>query len=254
MIIDKPKRAFILAAGMGTRLRPYTDHCPKPMVQVAGRSLIARSLDKLVAAGVDEVVINLHYLADVLRAHVEDTVRGIEDAGKTLRVHFSFEDVLLDTGGGVRKALDYFEDDPFYVIAGDALWEDQAGEVSALDWLAQAWDPAQMDIVTLMEPLSRMVLTRGVGDYDLLDDGQAVRCADKSGAYMWTNIRLNSPVIYRDRPVGGAFSFLPLMDEAQGLGRLRALVHGGAWHHISTPSDLEAVDAYFRCQEEVPVL
>ena len=243
--MDIPKRAFILAAGMGSRLRPYTDSCPKPMVQVAGRSLISRALEKLHQAGVDEVVVNLHYMADMLRAHVEDVVRGLG-----VRAHFSFEETLLDTGGGVRQALDYFEEDPFYVIAGDALWEDVPGEESALMKLARVWDAGVMDVVTLFEPLERMTVTRGAGDYDLFPDGFVRRSADKKGGYMWTNIRLNSPAIYRDHAAGEAFSFLPLMDTAEEAGRLKALVHEGAWHHISTPDDLERADAHFRALEE----
>lgn len=240
----RPHRAFILAAGLGTRMRPYTDHYPKPMVKVADRSLISRTLDHLLAAGVDEVVVNLHYLADVLRAHLDaylDTVRG---QGKKLVLHYSYEEPILDTAGGIKKVLPIFQDDLFYVIAGDSLWED-GKTISALDRLAQHWDDRTMDILTLMQPLEKMVLTQGVGDFDLYPDGRVRRSKDKTGAYMWTNIRLNHPRIYRDAPEG-AFSFLKIMDACEEKNRFHALVHDGEWYHISTPADLETVDREYR--------
>jgi len=128
----KPFGAFILAAGFGTRLRPYTDHCPKPMVEVAGRSLIWRTLDKLRAAGVCDVVVNTHYMADILAQHMADYMAMYAD----VRIQISHEDEILDTGGGVKNALSYFRDDqPFYVIAGDALWDvlDDGRAVRSLD-------------------------------------------------------------------------------------------------------------------------
>ena len=234
----KPNKAFILAAGFGTRLRPYTDHCPKPMVEVAGRSLIWRTLDRLHDAGVEEVVVNTHYMADLLAQHMDDYMRDHQG----MRVHVSYEEDILDTGGGINNALQYFDDGlPFYVIAGDALWED--GALSALDVLAQRWDGEKMDILTLMQPLSRM--TGGVGDFDLLEDGRVRRSKGKSGAYMWTNIRLNTPEIYREA-ADTAFSVLPIMDACEESGRFYALEHVGDWHHISTPKDLERVDEHFR--------
>ena len=238
-----PKRAFILAAGFGTRMRPYTDHVPKPMVEVAGRSLIWRSLDKLRAVGVREVVVNLHYLADVLKAHLKAYMTEYPE----VTIHFSFEPEILETGGGVKNALHYFKDESFYVIAGDALWSD--GAMSALERLARHWGAEVMDIITLMQPVDRMRLTSGVGDYDLLDNGLVRRSMDKSGAYMWTNIRLNSPRLYRDIE-GHDFSFLQIMDACEAQGRFHALEHDGDWHHISTPKDLETVDAHFKKQGE----
>ncbi len=231
----KVQRAFILGAGFGTRLRPYTDHCPKPMVQVAGRSLIWRTLDKLKEAGVSEVVVNTHYMADILDQHLKQYDSG-------LIIHTVFEDDILDTGGGVKNALPYFGDDPFFVIAGDNLWAD--GAVSALTRLAEQWDPASMDILTLMHPIERMSLTQGVGDYDILPDGRVRRSLDKTGTHMWTNIRLNAPHIYCESP-DEAFSFLKIMDDCERKGRFWALEHDGDWHHISTPADLESVNDSF---------
>jgi len=241
--MSAPTKAFILAAGLGTRLRPATDHIPKPMAEVAGQSLITRTLDKLLEASVRDVTVNLHYLADVLKKHLEEY-----RAGKDLILHYSYEEELLDTGGGIRKVLPHFDDEPFYVIAGDALWQDAPGE-NALRRLAQHWDDKTMDVLTLLQPLETMRFTRGIGDYDLDEKACPLRRADKSGAYMWTNIRLNHPRIFKDQPEG-VFSFLPLMDAAQETGRLQAMVHKGDWYHISTPEDLKHVNAAFKRRKE----
>lgn len=232
----KPDHAFILAAGKGTRLRPYTDSVPKPMVMVGGRTLIDRTLDKLEEAGVTSVTINTHYMAPILEAHLEKR--------KSPAITISREAELLDTGGGVKKALATLGDRPFYVIAGDNLWTDGPSG-NALLRLASHWDGDRMDILTLMQPLSGMTLTQGLGDYDLQSDGRVVRSLGKTGTYMWTNIRLNHPRLYQNTP-DGAFSFLTLMDKAQVEGRFHALIHDGDWHHISTAADLERVNEHFR--------
>ncbi len=240
--LKKPYKAFILAAGFGTRLRPYTDDKPKPMVEVNGRSLIYRTLDKLRAAKISEVVVNAHYKADILVQHLNNYAAQHD----SMVIHISVEDEILDTGGGVKNALHYFGDDPFYVIAGDNLWED--GKIPALERLAKNWNSNEMDILTLMQPLENMELTGGVGDYDLLENGLVLRSHDKSGAYMWSNIRLNHPRIYKDIKDKG-FSFLDIMDKCEANKRFYALIHDGDWHHISTPKDLERVDKYYKKSE-----
>ncbi len=230
--MQRPDHAFILAAGKGTRLRPYTDTMPKPMVAVDGQALIDHALDHLAGAGVRHVTINTHYMADKLENHLSQRL-----APPTLM--FSREETLLDTGGGIKKALSTMGDRPFFAVSGDGFWTDSS-EDTALSRLCRAWDEETMDILLLLQPLSRMVLTRGVGDYDLTPDGRAIRSLDKKGAYMWTSIRLCRPGIFNDTP-DDAFSFLELMDRAQSQGRLYGLVHDADWHHISTPEDLDRV-------------
>lgn len=227
-----PQSAFILGAGLGTRLRPLTDDIPKPMVEVLGAPMISLALDKLASIGVQNCTVNTHYKADVLEAHLA-AYKGAPN------IVISHEDTLLDTGGGIKAALDSFTDD-FFVLSGDSVWEDTAEHNALLD-LANAWDPEKMDILMLLQPVGRMSLTRGVGDYDLSPDGQAVRSMDKSGAYMFTSLRINSPRIFEGSP-DGAFSYLELMDKAQEKGRLYGLVHQGEWHHISTPDDVRSVN------------
>lgn len=230
-----PTKAFILAAGLGTRMRPLTNETPKPLMQVAGRSLLARTLDHLEASGVHDVVINTHYKAEKIEAALKGR--------KTPHITLSYEETLLDTGGGIVKALPYFDQD-FFVLSGDGLWENPP-DAETLQVLAEAWDPERMDILLLLQPVETMTLTKGVGDYNLSSESRATRSKDKTGAYMFTSIRINAPRIFEDAP-GGAFSYLDLMDRAEAQGRLYGLVHRGSWHHLSTPEDLEAVQAIFK--------
>jgi N-acetyl-alpha-D-muramate 1-phosphate uridylyltransferase len=226
-----PEKAFILAAGLGTRMKPLTNTTPKPLAVVAGQTLLERTLDQLQDAGVNDVVINTHHLPHKINARLE----GRESPA----LHFSHEDVLLDTGGGIVKMLRHFSDDPFYVLSGDGLFTGDA-----LGKLAASWDPDKMDILLLLQPLSTFKLTTGKGDYDLLPGGKAVRSLIKTGQYMFTSIRINHPRIFKSRKAE-PFSYLELMDEAEKAGRLYGLVHDGDWHHISTVADLESVNRAF---------
>ncbi len=234
---DAPEKAFILAAGKGTRLRPYTDTVPKPMVDIAGKSIIRRAIEKLKMQGVREIVINLHHLGHVLESHLQ----GIKDP----RIVFSREEELLETGGGLKKGLHHFDGKPFYIINGDALWDD--AQDTALSRLAKAWNEETMDILLLLQPVSHMNLTAGVGDYSLQEDGRATRVKSKDGQYMFAGIRIAHPRIFDNAP-DGPFSFLSLMDEAERNGRLHAIAHLADWYHISTPEDLESVNAAFRAE------
>lgn len=228
-----PDSAFILAAGMGTRLRPYTDHAPKPLVRVGGKPIIDYALERIEAAGISRIAVNLHYRAEQLEGHLM--------ARSGTRVRTIHEETLLDTGGGIKNALKLLGDKPFFVVSGDSIWTDAPGAVPALERMAAAWDERTMDMLILLQPLDRMVLTEGKGDYDLAADGRAVRSLDKNGAYMWTSVRLCHPRLFNATP-DGPFSFLMLLDRAEKQGRLFGLAHEGDWHHISTPADLEQVD------------
>ena len=144
----KPEYAFILAAGKGTRLRPYTDTIPKPLVKVGGKSLIDHALDKMQIAGVKNVTVNLHHLAALLENHLKDRTQPC--------ITFSREDKLLDTGGGVKKALHTMGDSSFYLISGDSLWTD--GPVPVLERMAKIWDPDKMDLLLLLQEASHLGL------------------------------------------------------------------------------------------------
>lgn len=228
-----PETAFVLAAGLGTRLKPYTDKLPKPLVPVNGKPIIGHIFDQLIAAGVKSVTVNLHHKADVLHDYLKTR--------KDIEIHESYEETLLDTGGGAKKALPTLGTEPFYMINGDAFCLDGASG-SALLNLAKNFDAAAMDILLLLQPVANMHLTEGVGDYDLSDDGRITRRRDKEGAYMFAGFRILHPRIFDEAP-DGKYPFIQSMDRAQDAGRLYGLVHDGDWHHISTPRDLERVNA-----------
>ncbi|MGQ0527968.1 MAG: nucleotidyltransferase family protein [Alphaproteobacteria bacterium] len=223
------KKAFVLAAGFGKRLRPYTDHTPKPLVKLGGETLLDRTLDQLADAGITDAVINTHYLAGKIESHVQGR--------KKPAVKISHEKTLLDLGGGVKQALPFFMDEPFFVLAGDGWYEDAPAE-SVLERMKHLWNAEIMDILLLLYPVSVMILTKGVGDYDLGDDNRAARSKNRTGKYMFASIRINHPRIFENTPEGG-FSYLDLMDRAEKEGRLFGIVHTGTWHHISAPADLE---------------
>ena len=229
----KPDKAFVLAAGKGTRMQPYTKDKPKPMVEVGGKPLIDRTFDLLVADGIKHAVVNLHYFGNILEQHLAKR--------KDVTIAFSKEAVLLDTGGGVRKGARVLGDEPFYVLSGDGFWTD-GPDKTALQRMAEKWDEDKMDILLLLQPVDRMILTKPVGDYDIDDDGRASRSHDKKGKYMFTSMRIMRPQAFRGTPEG-PFSYLQMMDKAEEQGRLYAVIHDGAWEHISTPEDLDAVNA-----------
>lgn len=239
MTTHAPK-AFILAAGMGKRLRPYTDTMPKPLVPVDGKPTIGHILDRLLAAGVRDITVNLHYRGEQLAEYL--TMRAAAD-GFTL--HLASEDTLLDTGGGLKARLSHFGNTPFLIVNGDAFWHDS--DENCFTRLQQRWDDAAMDLLLLLQPTSRMVLTHGVGDYLMDAQGRIIRQKDFSGDYMFAGIRLCHPRLFADTP-DGAFSFLQLMDKAQSAQRLFGLAHTGEWHHISTPEELERVEAHYQQQ------
>ena len=222
--------------GLGTRLKPYTDTLPKPMVPVWGKPVIGHILDHCVKAHVHDAVINLHHKADILRDYFLTR--------SDIQIHESFETELLDTGGGVKKTLSNFGDDPFFMINGDSLWVD-GDTTPALARLAQALDDSKMDILLLLQPVSKMILTQGVGDYTIDSNGRALRSKTQIGDAMFAGVRIVHPRLFKDTP-DGKFPFLSLMDRAEELGRLYGLIHDGDWHHISTADDLNRVNGIGR--------
>ena len=225
------KHAFILSAGMGSRLRPYTDTMPKPMVSVQGKPIIDHILDKLVSAGITHVTVNLHYLGHIIKGHVSKRT--------DIEITFSEETELLETGGGLKKALHTMpSNEPFFIINGDAFWT-EAG-IGIFQQLSQSWNEDIMDILLALQPVEKMVLTKGVGDYTLKND-HAIRSHTQDGDLMFAGIRLCHPRVFDNAPEG-SFSFLQLMDEAEQENRLYGTLFDGDWHHISTPEELDRVN------------
>jgi MurNAc alpha-1-phosphate uridylyltransferase len=230
-----PDRAMILAAGLGLRMRPLTDNRPKPLVEVDGVPLLDRILDRLAAAGVREAVVNLHYLSDML-------VRHLEGRDRPSIVFSHEEDTLLDTGGGVKRALPKLGGAPFYVLNGDVLWLD--GLRPALHRLAELWDGRRMDGLLLLHPTSYALGYEGAGDFMLSPDGRVRRRREREIVpFAFTGIQILHPRVFRDTPEG-PFSLNLIYDRAIEAERLFGVRHDGEWFHVGTPEDLgKAQDA-----------
>jgi MurNAc alpha-1-phosphate uridylyltransferase len=218
---------MVLAAGLGTRLRPITDTIPKPLVEINGRSLIDHAIDRLVLAGVEHVVVNIHYKAAMIAAHLSR--RGHP------RIELSEEAELLDTGGGVALALPLLGE-AFYVVNSDVFWLD--GPESALLRLAAAFDPRAMDGVLLLQPTTTAVGYDGSGDYFLDAEGNPRRRREAEVApYLFAGIQLLHRRLF-DAAAGPVFSLVRLFDHAEAAGRLAAIEHDGEWYHVGTPEGL----------------
>ncbi len=227
-----PKRAMILAAGLGERMRPLSDSRPKPLIEVRGRAMIDSVLDRLDAAGVREAVVNLHYLGHMIEAHLKDRARP--------RVSFSPEADRLETGGGVRNALPLLGKKAFFVINGDICWLD--GCSPALHRLAGAWDGGKMDALLLAHPTAFAVGYEGRGDFILGPGGQLRRRREREVApFVFAGMQILHPRLFDGAP-DGAFSLNRLYDAAAERGRLWGLRHDGEWFHVGTPEDLHEVE------------
>ena len=224
----KPRRAMVLAAGRGLRMRPLTERLPKPLLPVAGRTLLDRALDSLAAVGVDAAVVNTHHLADQIARHVAARARP--------RVILSHEPELLETGGGVVKALAELAPGPFYVINSDSLWLD--GGRGALERLAEAWDEQRMDVLLVLQEVERANGYAGAGDFHRAPDGRLQRRREGERApFLFTGVQLLSERLFDGAKVE-RFSLNRLYDRAIGAGRLFGLVHDGAFFHVGTPEGL----------------
>ena len=227
--------AMVLAAGRGERLRPITDTIPKPLVVVGGKTMLDRMLDALAATGVAEAVVNTHHLADAVAAHLK---------GRSApRITLSHEDDLLDTGGGVAKALPILTADgeaPFFVANSDIVLID--GARPALTRLAEAWRDDHMDALLLIHPTARAHGYAGRGDFHLTPDGR-LRRRDKGAPAptLFTGTQILHPRLFAAAPPG-PFSLNLLYDRAQAAGRLHGLRHDGHWLHIGTPEALRAAE------------
>ena len=229
--------AMIMGAGLGSRMRPLTDDRPKPLVTVGGKTLIDHSIDRLVDAGVTRIVVNLHYKGEMLRAHL--------GRRRDAEIIFSDEtDRLLDTGGGVVKALPLFGDAPFYVLNSDSIWVE--GPAAALPAMSEHWDPARMDGLLLLADMQTAMGYEGKGDFVLKAQGQVLRARDHAGAaYAYPGVQIAHPRLFADAPEG-PFSTNLMWDRAITRGRLFGTVLDGVWIHVGTPEAREEAEAYLR--------
>lgn len=222
-----PQTAMVLAAGLGLRMRPITDHIPKPLVRVAERTLLDRALDHLEAAGVERAVVNAHYRAEQIVEHLKARTRP--------RIEISLEEELLETGGGVAKALPLLGE-TFFVVNSDIMWLD--GKVPALVRLARAWDPERMDALLLMQRTATAVGYEGLGDYVLDPLGLPRRRREREVApFLFAGVQILHRRLFDGAPAG-RFSLNLLYDKAEKAKRLHAIVHDGEWYHVGTPEAL----------------
>jgi len=229
-----PRTAMVLAAGFGERMRPLTDRMPKPLVPVAGRPLIDHVLDRLAAAGIERAVVNVHYLADQIERHLK---------GRTApAIVISDErDKLLDTGGGVVKALGAIGNEPFVHVNSDTIWID--GVKPNLEKLAEAFDPAQMDALLLLAPVSTSIGYAGRGDFTMAADGRLTRRSERDVApFVYAGAAILRPELFKGAP-DGAFSLTMLFDRAAAAGRLHGLRMEGVWMHVGTPGAIKEAEA-----------
>ncbi|UYN94444.1 MAG: nucleotidyltransferase family protein [Enhydrobacter sp.] len=220
------RSAMILAAGRGERMRPLTDTTPKPLIPVAGRSMLDRAMDRLAEHGVRNLVINVHHLGEQIASHVGG------------RAHVVREDRLLETGGSLKNALPLLGDGPFFVLNGDGLWTD--GAIPMLRRLEAMWDPRIMDALLLLHPLDRAIGREPTdhGDYFLDSDGRARHRGGAAAApYLFASVSVCDRRLLYNAP-DGPFSLVRLWHRAQAAGHLYGLVHDGKWFHVGTPRAL----------------
>jgi MurNAc alpha-1-phosphate uridylyltransferase len=228
-MIVRPRTAMVLAAGLGTRLRPVTDTIPKPLIEINGRTLLDHAIDRLALVGVERVVVNVHYKAAMVAAQLARHDHP--------RIEISHETELLDTGGGVARALPLL-DDVFFVVNSDLLWLD--GQDRTLQRLATAFDPERMDAILLLQRTVTAVGYEGSGDYLIDASGYPHRRGEREIApFLFAGLQL-----LHSRAFAGisdrVFSLVRIFDRAEEAGRLQAIVHDGEWYHIGTPQGLAA--------------
>jgi N-acetyl-alpha-D-muramate 1-phosphate uridylyltransferase len=234
-----PTTAMVLAAGLGLRMRPLTDATAKALLPLGGRPLIDHALDHLAQAGVRTVVVNAFWQADRLAAHL---------AGRTRpRIVLRREDALLDTGGGVRAALDVLGDAAFFVVNGDAFWLD--GPHPMLARLTEAFDPERLDAVLLVYRTAHVRAEVGFGDFMVDKLGRLHRRGEREVVpYVYAGVQLVSPALFAGAP-DGPFSMNLLWDRAIAADRVRAVVHDGLWFHLSTPADLSDAESMLHLRQ-----
>jgi MurNAc alpha-1-phosphate uridylyltransferase len=207
-------------------MRPITEHLPKPLIEVAGKSMLDRSMERLARHGVRRIVVNVHHLGEQIVRHLGQ---------RALIVH---EERLLDTGGSVRNALPLLGKGPFFILNGDGLWRD--GPTPILSRMEAAWDPGRIDALLLLHPRETAIGGEATdrGDYFLETNGRArLRSSTEQAPYYFASISICDARLFSGAP-DGPFSLLKLWNRAQASGRLCGIEHDGQWFHIGTPGAL----------------
>lgn len=233
--MNGPTRAMIMAAGLGTRMRPLTNDRPKPLVVVHGKPLIDHAIDRLIAAGVKMIVVNVHYHADMLKAHLAKR--------KDVEIRISDEsDQLMDSGGGIARALSHFNGEPFFTHNSDSVWVEGTGH--ALDKLKARWNPDAMDALMLLAPTVTSICYEGRGDFNMDAEGHLSRVGEQKVApFVWMGVQILHPRLFEGH-TSGKFSINPLWDRAIAKGRLYGLRLDGVWMHIDRPEAVKESEEF----------
>ena len=226
---------MVMAAGLGTRMRPLTNDRPKPLVEVAGKTLIDHAIDRLVDAGVKLIVVNAHYKADMLKEHLAKR--------KDVEIRISEEnDELLGTGGGILKALPNFEGESFFVLNSDSIWVEGMGR--ALDRMKARWNPDEMDALLLMASMVTAMGFEGTGDFQMDANGLLSRALEKRlSPFAYPGVQIVHPHLFADPPAG-PFSTNLMWNRAIAKGRLFGVALDGVWIHVGTPDARDEAEAY----------
>src|SRR5882724_2128519 len=218
---------MILAAGLGTRMAPLTLEKPKPLIVLNGKPLIDYAIDRLAQAGVRRIVVNVHYMADQVVAHLEK--RQARDPDLDIRI-CDESGAILDTGGAIAKALPHFEGQPFFTHNSDSLWVEGMG--SALSRMKARWNSDAMDALMLLAPCATAIGFDGRGDFEMDALGALTRRAEmRLAPFVWTGLQILHPRLFGGAPKG-RFSINPLWDNAIDKGRLYGLRLDGVWIHV----------------------
>ena len=233
-----PTTAMVLAAGLGTRMRPLTDDRPKALVEVGGKALIDHVLDRLADAGVTDAVVNVHWFADRLESHLAARTRPM--------IRLSDERAeLLETGGGLKKARPLLGDGPVFVANIDSVWIDRG---DALGDLIRLWNPARMDAALLLARREGSIGFEGGGDFVLGDDGALTfRGEAASAPYAYMGVHITRPD-YADQGLDGPFSLSPLWRASAAEGRLFGCVLDGDWMHVGDPQARDEAEARLKAE------
>jgi MurNAc alpha-1-phosphate uridylyltransferase len=230
------RRAIVLAAGLGKRMRPITDTLPKPLVAIGGKTMLDHALDRLAEAGVERAVVNVHHLPERIEDHLAARERP--------QIVISDErGLLLETGGGAKKALPELGTEPFFSVNADSLWSENG--ISNLSAMAAAWDPARMDLLLLLSERAGSVGFDGAGDFFRDAEGRLTRRGKAASApFVYAGVAIIKPELFADTPEG-SFSFNLLFDRAIAARRLFGHELDGRWLHVGTPEAIPLAEAAY---------
>lgn len=229
-----PAKAMVFAAGLGTRMRPLSDTIPKPLIKVAGKPMIDHALDRFAVAGLETAIVNVHHLADQIEAHLANRTNP--------KILISDErEILLDQGGGIGKALPLLGREPFFLCNTDAFWIE--GPSQNLHRLAQAWNPATMDVLLLVAATAASIGVDWAGDFSMAGDGRLIRRAEREVApFVYAGVGIIKPELFAAE-TREVYRLAPFFFEAAEKDRLFGLRLDGLWLHVGSPEAIEEAES-----------